>query len=130
MIFTYIFNMKRLSILLFLLLNGCACQSEDIAVLPVMKSIDKYLNCSNLRKEWIKAYFEIGANESKMDVLPAYAKNITCLIATRLQMEKAQNIAVNRAAYVSMLMREKGCDTSDLNFSLVFPNHIDYTARK
>lgn len=102
--------MKKLAILLALLTCGCACQNEDIPNIRVMKPTDKYLNCKNLRRELVVAKFEIRASKHRLKALPAYAKNITCMPATQLQIEKAQNMAENRVDYIETLMREKGCD--------------------
>ena len=102
--------MKRLAILLLILTCGCACNNEDIPSIQVMKPTDKYLNCNNLKRELVVAKFQIRASERRLGALPAYAKNITCMPATQLQIEKTQNLAENRVDYLETLMREKGCE--------------------
>lgn len=123
--------MKKLAILLVLLTCGCACQNEDIPNVRVTKPTDKYLNCANLRKELVIAEFEIRASIHRLTALPAYAKNITCMPATQLQIEKAKNMAENRVDYIETLMREKGCDIpSDSELHPYEHEHIFYRDRE
>ncbi|MCE2992353.1 MAG: hypothetical protein LW825_05505 [Candidatus Jidaibacter sp.] len=101
--------MKKFVIILCLLCSGCSCNNEDITALQVIKPTDKYLNCNKLNEELLLADFAVRENISRMDAATAYAKNPTCLISAKLQIERAQNMAENRVDYLQMLIRNKGC---------------------
>ena len=105
------FNIIKLIILGSSLLAaiGCACKSQDIPELTVIKPKDKYLNCANLKQELLLADFEVTANIARMEVFPTYSNNPSCIINTPLQIERAQNKAENRVNYLKALMKQKNC---------------------
>lgn len=98
-----------LHLLILLTLASCSCVTKDIKYLQVNQARDKYLSCEMLKREILEADFQVKANAARLESVDAYARNPACLIATQLDIEKAQNMAENRAIYLQMLYEQKKC---------------------
>lgn len=101
---------KYLSIVVLLLLAACTCNKNQAVAMKIMKAEDRHLSCDKLKYEMDKVRYINEVNKANLQRSEVYPEMPSCIVPTRLQLDKAIYAADARLNYLNTFYEKKSCE--------------------